>query len=77
MDNYFNDLLVLTNALNTQTAETKQATANLTEALALLHDFEVWYSLDDMTRIRGKNNLEHLRSFMEKLHKEKEQNNAR
>ena len=72
MNDYLKDLSILTKAISLPTEETDKAAVNIMEALALLHDFEVWYCLDDMTKIRGKNKLEHLKVFMENLHKEKE-----
>lgn len=41
----------------------------LDNALGLLDDFKLWYSLDPITKLRGKNKLNYLADYYVALHK--------
>lgn len=40
----------------------------LESAIGLLDDFKLWYSLDPVTKLRGKNKLSYLAAYYAKLH---------
>ena len=42
----------------------------LDDAIGLLDDFKLWYSLDPVTKLRGKNKLSYLAEYYAKLHKD-------